>query len=146
MENRPPLLFRLQVDEVLRVAEPAGIGSIIGPPHLRYHLAHLWEGREDVPLVGGELLSFRKARAVGQSATRPDSAFIQVRQEFRANHPAKAQIDGSSQRNESHDSHHPTMLNGPAQPPPIALGQILHYIVTPFANSLGKNCRSQHRR
>ena len=53
MKYRPPLVVRLQIDEILGVAESAGVGSVVGPAHFRYdrwsppgrtrkHSAHWW--------------------------------------------------------------------------------------------------------
>ena len=34
VEDRPPLLLGLQVDEVFGVEEAGGVGAVVGPPHL----------------------------------------------------------------------------------------------------------------
>ena len=34
VERRPPLLLRLQVDEVLGIEEAGGVGSVVGPADL----------------------------------------------------------------------------------------------------------------
>src|ERR1022692_4023197 len=97
MKYRAPLVVRLQVDEILRVAESPSVGSVVGPADLRHNLAHFRERREHIALVGREVFSLRKTCAIRQSAARPDSTFVQMRQELRSNNTAKTQIDGSSQ-------------------------------------------------
>ena len=115
VKDRAPLVVRLQVDEILGVAESAGVGSVVGPADLRHHVCDLRETtrRHSRSLVG-ELLAFRKAGAVCQRAARPDSAFIQVRQELRADDAAKAQIDGSGQGDERHSQRRPSDAQWPS--------------------------------
>src|ERR1700694_1976705 len=121
MKGRPPLLLGLQVDEVLGVAESSSVGSVIGPADFRHDGFHLREGRENIAFLGGEIFAFRETCTICQGAARPNSASLQVRQEFRSHDAAKAQIDGSSQRRESNARDNPTMVNGPAQPPAVLL-------------------------
>src|SRR6266436_8823587 len=71
---RAPLIMRLQVDEILGVAESSGVGSIIGAAYLRHHRFDLRKGSEYVAAVGAKLLAFRETCAVGQGAARPDGA------------------------------------------------------------------------
>src|SRR5208282_5046284 len=81
-----PLVVRFQVDEIFGVAESSRVGSIIGTAYFRDHRLNFGKRSEYIAAVSGELLAFRKTRAIGQSAARPDGAFVEVGQELRANH------------------------------------------------------------
>src|SRR5579862_1987914 len=111
-----PLVMRLEVDEILRVAESPGIGSVVGPSDLGYNSLDLWKRREDISLVSGKSVAFREARAIRQSAPRPNGAFIQVREELRSNNAAKTHVDRSSQSGYGDTGHRPAMLHRPPQP------------------------------
>src|SRR5450631_4503683 len=93
VKHGAPLVVRLQVDEILGVAESPGVSSIVGKAHLGDDRFHLLERREYCSAAIAEFLAFRKTRAVAQSAARPDRSFIEMRQEFGADDAAKAQID-----------------------------------------------------
>src|SRR5208283_797784 len=144
-EYRAPLLLRLQVNEILGVAESSGVRSVVRPSDLRHHFAHLWERRENITAVVSEFFAFRKTRAVGQRATCPNRAFIQMRQELRPNDTAKAQINCSSQGGHGNASDNPTMLNGPAQMLAVKRRQIIHHWVVAFPDSLAEKCACKNR-
>src|SRR5579871_1050182 len=97
-----------------------------------------------MPAVVGKLLGLRKARTVRQSASRPYGAFVQMRQEFRADDPSKAQVHGSGQSNRTHASHNPTMLDRPTQSSPILLRKNVHHWITSFAHPFAEKRRSQY--
>ena len=48
MKYRAPLVVRLQVDEILGVAESPGVGSVVGPADLRHDRFHLRERGENI--------------------------------------------------------------------------------------------------
>src|SRR5271166_3703205 len=144
MEYRAPLRLRLQVNEILGVAESPGVRSVVRASDLRHHFAHLWEGRENIAAVVGEFLAFRKTCAIGQRATCPDRAFIQMRQELRPNDAAKAQINCSNQSGHGNTSDNPTMLSGQAQLPAVEVRQIIHHRVAPFPDSLAEKRAGQN--
>src|ERR1035441_577438 len=91
MEYRTPFVVRFQIDEILRVAESPGIGSVIRPADFGDDLCHFRKGCKNIALVGGELFAFRKTRAVRQRAPRPDRAFVQMRQKLRTDDSAEPQ-------------------------------------------------------
>src|SRR5580692_11630006 len=113
--------MRLQVDEILRVAESPGVGSIVWPADLRDHCFHFRKRCENIALIGGEFFSFRETGTICERAARPDSSFVEMRQKLRSDDAAKAQINCSSQSGDADTKHHPAMLNGPTQPPAILL-------------------------
>ena len=47
VELRPPLIARLQIDEILGVEEARGIGAVVGAADLRNHLRHFGKAGED---------------------------------------------------------------------------------------------------
>ena len=136
----------LQVDEILGVAESARVGSVVRTADLRHDCRHLRERCKNIAGVGGEFFSLRKTGAIRQSAARPNRAFVQMRQEFRADHAAKAQIDRARQGNYGDASDNPAMPNGPAQPPAVLFHQEIHRQVAPLPNSFTEKDGGQHRR
>ena len=57
MENRPPLVLRLQIDEILRVAESPGVGSIVGAANLRNDRFDFRKGCKNIALILSEFLA-----------------------------------------------------------------------------------------
>src|SRR5271157_5829461 len=51
VKNGPPLVLRLQVYEILRVAEAPSVGPVVGPADLRYHRFHFRKRRENQALL-----------------------------------------------------------------------------------------------
>ena len=84
MEQRPPLLLGLQIDKIFRVEEARGVGAIVGPPHLAHHLRHFRELREHHARLVHNASPFGGTRTRRERPARPNRAFIQMRQEFRA--------------------------------------------------------------
>ena len=116
MKYRAPLIVRLQVHEIFGVAESPSVGAVIGTAGLRHNGFHLRERRENIAGIGREFLAFRETCAIGQSAARPDGAFIEVRQELRADDATKPQVKRSGERRDTNNRHDRAMLNRPAQP------------------------------
>ena len=115
MEDRPPLVLRLEIHEILGVAESSGVGSVVGPAHLGHDFGHLGEGGEDQASLVGESLALRQAGAVGQGAARPDCALVQMRQELRTDDSAERQISRCAEGGDSDAQRDPAMPDGPAQ-------------------------------
>src|ERR1022692_515534 len=68
MKYRAPLVVRLQVDEILRVAESPSVGSVVGPADLRHDLAHFREGRESIKFTTNERYAFTTLLTSGKDA------------------------------------------------------------------------------
>ena len=85
LEHRPPLLLGLQIDEVFGIEEAGGIGAIVGTAHLRDHLRDLRKSCQNDARLVHQTRAFGRSGAGRQGAARPDGAFIEMRQELRAN-------------------------------------------------------------
>ena len=97
MEDGPPLLLRLEIDEVFGVEEAGGVGAVVGAAGLADDLRDLRErGHHDARLVG-EVDAGGGAFAGRQRAAHPDGAFVEMGQELRADGPADGEIDGDRQ-------------------------------------------------
>src|SRR5208283_5057594 len=78
MELPPPLVVRLQVDEVFRIEETGGIGAIIRPSDLRDHFRDLGKPGEGEASLIHDADALARSGAGGQGTARPDGAFVEV--------------------------------------------------------------------
>src|SRR5208337_1398202 len=140
---RPPLVVWLQVNEIFGVAESSGVGSVIWPANLRYNCFHLRKRCEHITSAGCEPLTLGKTGAIREGATRPDGAFVQMRQELRANHPAEPQEQAYPERRQTKADGKYTMREAPAQAPAVVLGQVIHDRVAPLSNSAAEQQTGQ---
>src|ERR1019366_6946307 len=146
MEHRPPLLLRLEVHEILGVAESAGVGTVVGAPHFRHDFGDLGKGRENQSALVREAGALSEIGAVGQGAAGPDGAFVEVRQELRPDDPAERQVSRYAKRRDSGAERDPAMADRPAQVAAITGGQKGHHGVAPFANSFTEDHAGKYRR
>ena len=89
----PPLLLGLQIGEVLGIEEAGGIGSVVRTPGLAGALGHFGKRTKDESRLIHEPDAFGGSGAGSQRAAHPQRAFIQMRQEFGADHAAERQVD-----------------------------------------------------
>ena len=82
MKHRPPLLFRLQVDEVFGVEEAGGVGAVVGPPDLARHLRDFRKRSEHDAGLIRDAHAFGGSGAGRERAAHPDGAFVEMGQEF----------------------------------------------------------------
>ena len=138
--------FGLQIDKIFGVEEAGRIGAVVGPADLADDLRDLGKrGQNDARLVhGGHALG--RAGAGSQRAAHPDRAFIQVRQELRADDAAEAQKARQQQRAHRHADGNVAMFDGPGRRMAVAIGEPAHHRVVPFARALGEEEARQHRR
>ena len=132
MKDRSPFVLGLQVDEVFRVAESSRVGSIVGRASLRDNLGDLGERGEDIARLLSEVRAFRLAYAVGHRTARPNSAFVQMRQELRANDTAERQEKGDGQRSQATADYDQAVLDSPAQTAPVAFDEKDHHRILPL--------------
>jgi hypothetical protein len=136
MKDGPPLVLGLQVDEIFRVAESSRVGSIVGRAGLRDDLGDLGERGEDIAGLLGEARAFRLAYAVGHRAARPNSAFVQMRQELRANDTAECQEHSDGQRSQANADYNHAVFDSPARAGPVALGEKNHDRIVPLLDAI----------
>ncbi len=79
MEDRPPLFLGLQIDEVFRVEETRGIGSVIGPPHLTGTLPDFRKRTEEDSRLVCHPDALGWSGAWSKRSANPEGTFIQVR-------------------------------------------------------------------
>ena len=138
MKDGPPLVLGLQVDEIFRVAESSGVGSIVGSPGLRDDRGDFGERGEDIAGLRGEARPFRVTGAVRQLAAGPNGAFVQMGQELRADDSAESQKQRDGQRSQAHADGHPAILDRPPHRVPIPLRQKRHHRVAPFLDAIAE--------
>src|SRR5579862_7825319 len=85
-----------------------------------------------------EARALSETRTLRQRPSRPDGAFVQMRQEFRTDDSTEAQIPRNRQRGEPDSDRYPTMLDRPSQPPAVALRYERHHRIAPFSHTLAK--------
>src|ERR1039458_10037655 len=122
VKHRPPVIFRLQIDKILRIEEPRSIGAIVGTAHLRDHLRDLREGCQYDTRLVHQPRALRRSGAGRQCAARPDGAFVEMREKLGANQAAGRQPDCG--RHAKHGDTHgrPPCANGPTHCRPVAGG------------------------
>ena len=91
VELLPPLVVRLQIDEVLGIEEARGIGAVIRPAHLRDDFRDLGKPGEGEACLIHDADALAGSGAGGQRAARPDGAFVEVGKELGADHAARHQ-------------------------------------------------------
>ena len=98
VEDGPPLILRLQVDEIFRIEEAGRVGAVVGPAHLADHVRDLGKGGQHGARFVHDGHALGRPGAGRERAAHPDGAFIQMRKKLRADHAAEAQKRGQSQR------------------------------------------------
>ena len=89
VKHRPPLFFRLQVDEVFGIKEAGVIRSVIGTAHLAGALRHFGERAEHDSRLVRDPDTLVRPGAGRKRAAHPQCAFIEVGQEFRTDDAAE---------------------------------------------------------
>src|ERR1700730_2098496 len=135
MEHGPPLFLWFQIEEILSVAESPRVCAVVWPPDLRNDSPDFGERRKNDATLVCEAAAFRKTCAGRQSASRPDCAFVQVRQKLCTNEGPKCQEQGHAQADHSHPECHYSMFDGPPNPDAIAFCEEHHHRVAPFLDS-----------
>ncbi len=117
----PPFGAGQQIDEEFRVVETAGIAAIIRTSDLADDLRHFGKAGEHERACVGERNARRRAGAGGQSSADPDRAFIEVREELRADDSAEAQEQHERQRGNTHAESEFQMVESTSQAARVAI-------------------------
>ena len=91
------LFFRLEVHEIFGVEEAGGVCAVVGAADLAGYQGDFGKRGEDVAGLVGDADAFGGAGAGGQGAADPDGAFVEVGEEFGANHAADHQENGEGE-------------------------------------------------
>ena len=145
MKNGPPLILRLQIDEILGVAESSRVGAVVGRSGLRDDVGDLGEGGENVAGLRGEALPLRQTCTVRHRATGPNCAFIEMRQELRADHTAESEEHRHHEAGHPDSYGYPAVIDGLPDRAAIPFRQCSHNGVTPFLDAFAEQPAAKHR-
>ncbi len=149
MEDRTPLFFRFEPYEVFGIEKTGVVGAVIGASGLAGALGGFGEGAQDVAGAVGDAYAFVRADTLIEGAAHPESAFIEVRQEFRADDSAKGQPDREDKSTDADAQNDAGVMNGPGGAMAITVAEPLHGRIFPFLRSLaeekaGEDGRENH--
>ena len=100
VEDGTPLVLGLEVDEVFGVEEAGGVGAVVGTAGLADDLGDLGKAGEDEPGLVGDGEAFGGAGAGSERAADPDGAFVEVREELRADDAAEDEEAAESEHDD----------------------------------------------
>ena len=89
VEDGPPLLLGLEVDEVFGVEEAGGVGAIVGAAGLADDLGDLGKRGQDEAGLFGDGEAFGGAGTGSERAANPDGAFVEMGKELGADDAAE---------------------------------------------------------
>ena len=141
-----PFIFRLQVNEIFGIEESGGVCTVVGTADLGHNLRNFRKGGEYDARLIHDARALGRAGAGRESAARPDGAFVEMRQKFRADHAAEGEIDRKAHGAASDGDCHRTMLDGPTHGFAIASLQIIHHRIAPFVDAIPEEHAAEHRR
>ena len=145
VEDRPPLLLRLQVHKIFGVKEAGVIRPVVWPPHLTCALRNLGEGTKYDSRLVRNPDAFIWASAGRKRAANPECAFIQVGQEFGTNDAAESQVIREGHQKQAHTGGDHPASNRPAERHVVSFAHERHDWVMPFLRPLRKREACQHR-
>ena len=149
VEDGPPLLLGLEIDEVLGVEEAGGVGAVVGAAGLADDLGDLGECVEADARLIHDTQALGGAGGGGERSAHPDGALVEVRQKFRADGAAECEEGGEGQRKHGQADCDEAVLNGPFDGCAVAAGEPDHGRVLPLAGAIfeeeaGEDGRDQH--
>src|SRR5580698_713294 len=150
MEDWPPLILGLEVNEVFGVEEAGRIGPIVGTANLTGDLGDLRERSEDHTCPVHNIDAVGWSLAGSERTAHPDSAFVEVRQELRTQNPTEYEIGGECKNTTCATYDHQAMTDSPIGCDAIVIGEPDENRVVPLLRILDeekarKNGR-QHQR
>src|SRR5262249_50444163 len=146
VEQRPPLLLRLQVHEVLRIEEAGDVGSVVWASDLAHAARHLWKRREDESRLTHEAHAFGRPGARRKSPAHPDRAFVEMGQEFRSDDAAAREKRADRKTHGGAADNQPAMRDRPTNLLAVAFAETGQHRVVPFGRARSKQQARQYRR
>ncbi len=146
MEYRSPLVLGLEIDKVFGVEETRSVRTVVRPSYLAGNHFDFGKRSQQNPRLIGDAHALGWAGARRERSAHPDSPFIEMRQEFRADHATDHQEHGNCESRGTDSDGYETVLDGPFQRHAVSLSQKVHKWVVPFLYAVTELHQSQHRR
>jgi hypothetical protein len=138
MEDRSPFFLWFQVNEIFGVEKAGGVRAVVGAADLAGALGNLWKrAKHNAGLIGNPD-AFVGAGAGGESAAHPESAFIEMGQEFRADNAAEGEKISQQNHKQADTDGDVAMANGPSNGKAVSLNQKVQDGVAPFFGAFGE--------